>query len=101
MRLAVEELGRPPPPPPASCLKRDEPDSLSNGRQVGVRRTHCSHVIVVVWANPLLFIELMHHQVSKNSLCFAIIALHLALTILITLNCYCSHHLQVYGLYLD
>lgn len=40
VRLAVEELGRPP-PPTASCLKRDEPDPLSNGRQLGVRRTHC------------------------------------------------------------
>lgn len=57
MRLTAEELGRPP------FLKRDEPDPVSNSRQLGVRRIHCIHVIMVVWSNPLLCIELMHHQV--------------------------------------
>lgn len=59
------EISWRPPPPTASCLKRDEPDPLSNDRQPGVRRTNCGHVIVVVWANPLLSVELMHHQVSR------------------------------------
>lgn len=81
----MEELGRHPPPPTACCLKRDEPDPLTNGRQVGVGGTHCSHVIVVVWANPPLCIELMHHHIVlyQNSLCNVNIALHLVFIVLI------------------
>lgn len=37
VRLAVEELGRPP-PPAAHSLKKDEPDPLSNCRQVGFQK---------------------------------------------------------------
>lgn len=70
VRLAVEESGRPPRRPPSlsssSRLNTDEPEPLSNSRQVGVRRTRCSHVVVAVCTGLPLCVELTHQRASAS-----------------------------------
>lgn len=107
VRLAVEESGRPPrrppPPPPSSStssrLNKDEPEPPSNSRQVGVRRTRCSHVVVAVWSGLPLCVELTHQRASasyRNSPRYIRVSAHHSHShVIVSALATCSYHLQL------